>query len=162
MAASSNIKLWLSFSGTSKLALSIPVDRATAFAVYPLKWLRFLGYAIYGREGHLSTSRVGSEIDDYAADIEARSYHFIAQGKLECHLPSFLLTLLTISGEPLLVDVDAIDDRTSDASDLSTRRANFRERLIARDGICVMSNERAGYCTACHIIPHSKGSNVRS
>jgi hypothetical protein len=85
MAAPSNVKLWLSFGNTSKSALSIPVDRVRMFAVNPLKWLRFLGYAIYGREGYLSTSKTGPEVDDYTADIEARSYYFIAQGKLECH-----------------------------------------------------------------------------
>ena len=36
-----------------------------------LKWLRFLGYAIYGREGYLSTSETGPEINDYTANIEA-------------------------------------------------------------------------------------------
>jgi hypothetical protein len=86
--ATPNVKLWLPFGDSSKLALSIPIDRATTFAVYPLKWLRFLGYAIYGREGYLSISKTGPEIDDYTADIEARSYYFIAQGKLECHSPS--------------------------------------------------------------------------
>ena len=85
MADPSKVKLWLSFHGSSKLALSIPLDQATTFAVNPLKWLQFLGYAIYGREGYLSTSKAGPEIDDYTADIEARSYYFKSPGKLECH-----------------------------------------------------------------------------
>jgi hypothetical protein len=62
---------------------------------------------------------------------------------------------------PRLVDVDALDDRTSDASELSDRRADFRDRIVDRDGTCVNTGEQVGHCTACHIIPHSKGDNVR-
>ena len=62
---------------------------------------------------------------------------------------------------PRLVDVDAIDDRTSDASELSDRRADFGDRIVDRDGTCVITGERARLCAACHIIPHSKGDNVR-
>jgi len=62
---------------------------------------------------------------------------------------------------PRLVDVDAIDDRTSDASELSDRRADFRDRIVDRDGTCVSTGEQAELCIACHIIPHSKGDNVR-
>jgi hypothetical protein len=62
---------------------------------------------------------------------------------------------------PRLVDVDAIDDRTSDASELSDRRADFRDRIVDRDGTCVSTGEQVELCIACHIIPHSKGDNVR-
>jgi hypothetical protein len=60
-----------------------------------------------------------------------------------------------------LVDVEAKDDRTSDASELSDRSADFRTRVVSRDGTCVSTGEPAGLCIACHIIPHSKGDNVR-
>ena len=52
-------------------------------------------------------------------------------------------------------------DRTSDASALSERRRDFRERIIARDGTCVITGDLADNCTACHILPHSKGDDVR-
>ena len=71
------------------------------------------------------------------------------------------LTLLTFSDEPRLVDVAAVDDRTSDASVLSTRRSEFRANVIERDGTCVLTGNPARQCIACHIIPHAKGSNVR-
>ena len=45
-----NVRLRLSFRGVAKLALSIPHDKCVTFAVNPLKWLRYLGYTIYGRE----------------------------------------------------------------------------------------------------------------
>jgi hypothetical protein len=78
---SPEVKLWLSFGDITKLALSIPLDKCGTFALHPLKWLRFLGFAIYGYEGHLSTSEAGQPINDYTADIEPRSYYFVSEGK---------------------------------------------------------------------------------
>jgi hypothetical protein len=83
------VKLFLSFGGVNKLALSIPLAECRTFAVNPLKWLRFLGYAIYGKEGYLSMSKPElegghahrPEIGDYTADVEARAYYFVSQGK---------------------------------------------------------------------------------
>lgn len=135
------VKLWLSFDNENKLSLSIPLAECGTFAVNPLKWLRFLGFAIYGREGYLSTSKAGPEIDDYTADIEARSYYFLSEG------------------EARLVDVDAVDDRTSDASYLTTRRRGFRTNVIERDGTCVITGDIDRNCIACHILPHAKGSD---
>ena len=161
MSASSNVKLLLCFNNTSKLALSIPLAECTHFALTPLKWLRFLGFIIYRRQGHLSTSVNGPELD-YTAEIEARSYYFISNGKLHsCTLRS-PLTLLTFSGEPRLADVNAIDNRTSNASELSTGRADFGQKLIERDGTCVLTGDRPFYCDACHFLPHSKGDTVRA
>jgi hypothetical protein len=80
------VELWLSFNGTAELALSIPLAKCRDLAVNPLKWLRFLGYAIYGQEGYLSVSDAGPPIEDYAADIAAHgSYYFISEGKLPWH-----------------------------------------------------------------------------
>ena len=77
------VKLWLCFGDTTKLALTIPLDQCNTFAFYPLKWLRFVGFTIYGREGYLSRSRTGPEINDYAAAMEARSYYFVPEGKVD-------------------------------------------------------------------------------
>ncbi|KXN83943.1 hypothetical protein AN958_00786 [Leucoagaricus sp. SymC.cos] len=129
------VELWLSLSpdGHTELALSIPLAKCQALATHPLRWLRFLGCAIYGQKGHLSTSNAGPPIDDYTADIMAHP--------------------------PRLVDVDVMDDRTSDASDLSDGRADFRHRVVGRDVTCVRTGELAEHCDACHIIPHSKGDD---
>jgi len=84
------VELWLSFNGTAELVLSIPLAKCRNLAVRPLKWLRFLGYAIYGREGYLSESVAGPPIDDYAADIAAHgAYYFISEGKLAWHTMIF-------------------------------------------------------------------------
>jgi hypothetical protein len=72
-----------------------------------------------------------------------------------------LLTLLTFSDDPRLVNVNVVDDRTSDASDLTLHRADFRQRVIAHDSTCVITGDPPHLCDACHILPHSKGNNVR-
>ena len=68
---------------------------------------------------------------------------------------------MLLLGDSHFVDPEAINDRTSASSDLSTRRADFRDRIIARDGTCVSTGQLPQFCVACHIIPHSKGNNVR-
>ena len=160
MSVPSEVKLLLCFNESSKLALSIPLAQCTTFAITPLKWLRFLGFAIYGRQGSMSMN--GPELD-YTAQIEARSYYFISDGKLDSYTPRSSLTLLIFLGDPRFVDVDAMDDRTwsTSSSDVSTGRANFKHALIQRDGTCALTGVDASYCDACHLIPHSKGDSVR-
>jgi hypothetical protein len=72
----------------------------------------------------------------------------------------------TFSAEARLVDVDALDDRTSDGnisemSRMTTRREVFRTNVIERDGTCVITGDIALNCNACHILPHAKGNDVR-
>ena len=65
--------------------------------------------------------------------------------------------------EPFLLDPDLMDDRshrTSDASTISSDRANFIQRVTDRDGTCVMTGSTT--FQACHIVPHAKGRQVCS
>ena len=81
------VKLWLLFGSVARLALSIPLAECNNFAIHPLKWLRFLGFAICGQEGYLRIdSKTGPEINDYDADIEARAYVFVPAGKMDCRM----------------------------------------------------------------------------
>ena len=76
------VELWFILNNTSELALSIPLDKCLALSV---KWPRFLGYSIYGKEGYLSMSATGSPINNYSAVIAACPYGFLSEGsKLEC------------------------------------------------------------------------------
>jgi hypothetical protein len=68
---------------------------------------------------------------------------------------------MLFSDEPRFADIDALNVSTSSASELSDRRANFRDRIIDRDGTCVCTGEEAIFCDASHIVPQCKGSNVR-
>ena len=63
--------------------------------------------------------------------------------------------------EPRLVDPQAINNRSSDASDVTEGRADFIEGIVDRDETCRGIGEQVMHCTVCHIIPHSKGENVR-
>ncbi|KAF8556461.1 hypothetical protein OG21DRAFT_636695 [Imleria badia] len=107
--SNSIVKLWLCFDNQSKLALSIPLTQCTTFATSPLKWLRFLGFAIYGREGYLSKNWNGLQLD-YTEQIEARSYYFRSDD------------------EPCFVDFDVIDNKTGTSSEVSSSHADFRQR----------------------------------
>jgi hypothetical protein len=63
--------------------------------------------------------------------------------------------------DPFLLDPDLMDDRTSDSSTISTRRANFAQRVTDRDGTCLMTGATTNL-QVCHIIPHAKGNQVCS
>ena len=95
VASMPRVRLYLTIGGATRLALSIPLAECTNYAVNPLKWVLFLGYAIYGQEGYLSKSKNGRDIGDYTAVIESRSYYFISPRKLNyLTLKSFKLLML--------------------------------------------------------------------
>ncbi|KAI9457852.1 hypothetical protein HD554DRAFT_2197886 [Boletus coccyginus] len=143
MSVPSKVELWMYLDGSSKLALSIRLMNVEP-SPSPLKWLRFLGFVIYGRQGYISVSTNGPELD-YTENIEARSYHFISDGN-----------------EPRFIDVDAMGNKTqsTSASEPSTRKRSFRQVLISRDGTCAMTGVDASFCEGCHLIPRSKGDSV--
>ncbi len=149
---STDVELWL-YSGSHEidiLALSIPVAECRNYAIHPLKWMKYLGYAIYGAEGRLSTRRDGLEICDFAADVELAhtiSYQWASRTCRTCHTSRSLLRLSTFSDPPRFVDVDAVNERTSNASELTERRSDFRERVIERDGTCVITTDLAHILT---------------
>jgi len=63
--------------------------------------------------------------------------------------------------DPFLLDPDLMDERTSDASAISIRRADFVQGVTDRDGSCLMTGT-ISHLEACHIIPHAKGNQVCS
>ena len=58
-----------------------------------------------------------------------------------------------------LLDPKGMNDRTSNTSNVSSGRANFKQDLVTRDRRCVMTGTIN--FQACHIIPHAKGDQVR-
>ncbi|KAF8960929.1 hypothetical protein BDZ97DRAFT_2035202 [Flammula alnicola] len=129
-----NVELWMPFNGTYRPALIIPVGECQRFSVHPLTWLRYLGFTIYGNEGHISTLPGGPEVEYYQADIPP---------------------------VPCLLDPAGMDDRTSATSTISISWRNFEERVIARDEICVVTASRPPIAEVCHIIPHAKGDQAK-
>jgi hypothetical protein len=80
-----SIQLWLQFSYEWVPILSIPRDQFALYTTRPLKWLRYLGFVIYGREGVLRATRDGPEIDDYTiVDMDSLlvDYFYHSPGKL--------------------------------------------------------------------------------
>src|ERR1700761_304044 len=64
--------------------LSIPIHECRRFSLKPLKWLRYLGYAIYGKPGCLKAGPSSDNLQevDYDREIESRSYYFYSDGAL--------------------------------------------------------------------------------
>lgn len=136
--------------------LSIPVDECNRFALRPLKWLRFLGYTIYGRIGHISAAPHGPPMDYQLAIEGGAHYYFISSGMF-IHVG--LGVLIIQIGPPRLLDNQCINDRISSIAE-SAGRAGFRAGLNNRDHTCIVSNAPNQLCEGAHILPHSKGSEV--
>ncbi len=69
------------------LALSIPLTDIERLSVRPVKWLRFVTFAICGVRGHLSESVNGTPVDydSISLDNIAEAYHYIPEGNI-CRL----------------------------------------------------------------------------
>jgi len=74
-----NVVLWLQFENVYQPALSIPVERCHSYSLRPLSWLRYLGYTIYGSEGHISTSCGGVEVDYNQGTIQSGNYYYVSE-----------------------------------------------------------------------------------
>ena len=72
-----NVKLQMQFNGVYQATLVIPIDTCECFSVHPLVWLRYVGFTIYGVEGHISTLPDGPEVDYYQTDIQAGTYYYV-------------------------------------------------------------------------------------
>ncbi|KAJ7085821.1 hypothetical protein B0H15DRAFT_846503 [Mycena belliarum] len=137
------LQLYMKVDGAWTLFLDIPVLEALRLSNRPVKWLRYMAWCIHGQPGRL-TAFDGSQVDE------------------EQGLAGLLQSYYYVSAfPPCFIDVNAIDDRTSDASgcDLTRRRAHFRDDVIDRDGTCIITGDAPLNCTACHILPHAKGDN---
>jgi len=134
-----NIELHMHLNGIDHHVLSIPVATCQSFSVHPLSWLRYLGFTIQGSEGHIHGKPNGQVVDYLQTDLQPGVYHYIAQD-------SFLL-------DPDLMDDRHSDRVASDASIPTDNRRNFRDEVIGRDGICLVSGISEGiHMQACHIV----------
>ncbi|KAF8340798.1 hypothetical protein F5887DRAFT_1136407 [Amanita rubescens] len=134
------VELQMPIDGEYQHALSIPVETCQRFSVHPLSWLRYVGFTIYGTEGHIFRSAAGPVVPYSEVDMQAGVYYYIPN-----------------SQDPFLLDPALMDDRTSDSSSISIRRADFAQGVTDRDGTCLMTGATSNF-QACHIIPHAKGS----
>ncbi|KAJ6632352.1 hypothetical protein B0H10DRAFT_2206719 [Mycena sp. CBHHK59/15] len=136
---SNSIRLHLQIDGQWRPFFDIPFIELVRFTLRPIKWLRYLGWCIYGQPGELSATPGGVQVtEDAELSVE---YYYVSS------LP------------PRFIDINAIDDRTSDSDHYT---ATFRQDLIDRDGLCIVTQALANDSAACHILPHSKGDEYIS
>jgi hypothetical protein len=148
--------------------LSIPRSDIERLAVFPFRWIRYVMFAICGAQGDLSTTPNGTAVDYEKTEIanDENIYYYRPSGKLSfCHLcVRLLFQCLDFPGPCAYVDYEGLNDRitTSDGTQVIQRDDDFRKDVIRRDGpACVITRREQAHCDAAHLIPHSKGDEVR-
>jgi hypothetical protein len=72
--------------------------------------------------------------------------------------------MCNLSNEDLAkaIDLEVIKGRTHEASETTQTREDFRRKLLERDPCCVWTGVDKEDGIGMHIIPHRRGSEVRS
>lgn len=74
--------------GNFNLTLRIPIAEIEALCLRPVKFLRFVAWAILGVDGVISRTRDGPAIADEEALLEGETYYYDAIGRFFfLHLP---------------------------------------------------------------------------
>ncbi|KDQ56787.1 hypothetical protein JAAARDRAFT_301400 [Jaapia argillacea MUCL 33604] len=124
------------------LALSIPLNDIQRLSLRPLKWLRYITFAVCGARGDLSTTPDSPAVDYdsvHHLDPVAEAYYYTPQETYR------------------LIDHSGLNERITSSAQ-TTRRSRFREDIMGRDGSrCVFTREIPLLCDATHIIPSCKG-----
>ncbi len=155
------VDLHFTFGIETLKVLSIPRDKFILYSFRPLKWLRFLGYAIYGAEGDIFEID-GLQYVDYDSVTDAAQlkdgYCFLSPRTLTISLVSFPALHAV---KPHLVASHPIDERLSAVSS-TTDRSEFEQKVQARDKGCVVTREvlSSECCETCHILPFAKKDSV--
>ena len=72
-----------------------------------------------------------------------------------------LFSVSTSPGRCAFVDYDGLNDRIT-TTEGTGRRSDLRADVVRRDGpACVVTQVEEADCDAAHLIPHSKGDEVR-
>jgi hypothetical protein len=135
---------------SSDALLTIPVADVSRYSTKPLKWIRYAMAAVAGCQGDLviytedETNHKGQTLPLNLEDTapQHRNLRFIPGGPIS------------------FIDVDGLNHLKSSQVTTSSR-ARFRNDIVERDGSCVITGLEEDGCDACHLIPHSKGDEVR-
>ncbi|KAF8124596.1 hypothetical protein EV363DRAFT_1540456 [Boletus edulis] len=121
--------------------LAIPLEDIQRFSRRPLKWLRFVAFAVLGAKGDLFDAPNGNIVNyDTVSVTNADSYYFFPDGRYH------------------LVDSNALADKITASTASTPRRHHFCNEVARRDNNhCVITGVADDDCHAAHIIPHSKG-----
>ncbi|KAK0469104.1 uncharacterized protein EV420DRAFT_8520 [Desarmillaria tabescens] len=122
--------------------LEIPRQIATTVCLYPLKYLRYIGWCVLGVVGNLVDEN-GNAVKLNGELVDRAVYQYnIPGGNTLAHA----------------VDIEVIRTQTHDtASETTSTREDFCERLLQRDHCCVWTGVSFG--EGMHIIPFRRGSS---
>jgi len=136
---------------SSQALLIIPVVDASRYSTKPLKWIRYIMAAVVGCEGVLVPYTEDEHGQEGQTDLPLNLEETAPQQRKLCFIPE---------GPISFIDVDGLNHLKS--SQVTTpSRAEFRDDIVERDGSSVVNGLRKELCEACHLIPHSKGNEVR-
>jgi hypothetical protein len=160
------VNVYLRIQGQPVLVLSIPSSDIARLSIRPVKWLRFVTFAICGVRGDLSATPNGppSDYDSISLDHIADAYYYTPEGNIcESHICrlSLIFSFMPI-GDYHIIDHNAMNDRIT-ASAQTACSSSFRRNVMARDGnACVFTGHCDDLCDAAHILAKSKGDAVCS
>jgi len=134
-------KIQISIGDQWQDVLHVPVEDPVRFSSKPLKWLRYVAAVVFGIEGELRTEEGQAvEYEDLEPEIRVLRYH-----PIDTFRP---------------VDPDGLNHFSRSEESIGSR-AGFRNTLELRDQNCVVTGLDPIFCTASHLIPKSKGDQVR-
>ena len=143
--------------------LSIFKDDIRRLSLTPHRWIIFVMFTICGVHGMLTATPGGPavELDTMFPDLLER-YYFVPQ----CPNSNKRLLFVTLHPSHIFTGtfLAFIDHRALNDSVTSTvktsRSRQFRQQVVNRDGVCVVTGNIPQICDAAHIIPRSKGDKV--
>jgi len=75
------VNIHLKFEGHHVLALSIPLEDVKRLSLSPLKWLRYVAFAVCGTTGHLALTPDGPALDYGITDLDdSDEYYYTPNG----------------------------------------------------------------------------------
>ncbi|KAJ8507891.1 hypothetical protein ONZ45_g9786 [Pleurotus djamor] len=125
--------------------LEIPLALVQTLCYKPVKWFRYVGWAIlFTEDGYITRSPdPGSQPvldDDPLSETDHLYYHAPGVIDLSC-----------------IVDLDIVHPN-SVRTPTAHRTHRFVDKVRSRDGTCVLSDVPSGAAQACHLIPFARGS----
>ncbi|KAJ7473168.1 hypothetical protein B0H11DRAFT_2430528 [Mycena galericulata] len=129
------------------LHLDVPISVVSSLCLYPVKYLRYLGYCILGVTGTITWSLDGEEIQEIPDEdpVDAGVYYFVRESHDE------------IDEDILAHAVDPEAPTYSHAPETTNTGDNFRTTVSERDVSCIFTNTAITMCQGIHIVPFSKG-----
>ncbi|KAG7442237.1 uncharacterized protein BT62DRAFT_955169 [Guyanagaster necrorhizus] len=122
--------------------LEVPMQIATTVCLYPLKYLRYIGWCVLGVIGTL-VDETGDAVELDGELVDRGVYRYdVPGGNILSHA----------------VDPEVIKQRTHTYSATTATRENFREKVLKRDGRCVWTGIDEG--VGMHIIPYARGDEA--